>query len=649
MAGRFVRASKYRHVFGQPTKKEQCYDNLHISKNAWDTNLIKANPHYISVNWEASGGGAFAVIPVNERGRLPERIPLFRGHTAAVLDTDWNPFDDSLIVSSSDDGKVFLWRVPEEFSLHTDAEEPTDIAPVGRLSGHTRKVGHVLFNPAAENVLASASGDYTLKIWDIEQSQPRLTLKHTDIVQSLSWSADGALLVTTCRDKKLRIWDVRQEKPAQEVPGHGGAKNSRTVWMGELDRIATTGFSRMSDRQLGLWDVKNLKEPIGGFQILDSISGVCMPFWDDGTQCLYLAGKGDGNIRYFEYENDKFEYLSEYKSSDPQRGIAFVPKRGVNVHENEVMRAYKTVNDSYIEPISFVVPRRAEMFQSDIYPPTVGLKPGVSSGEWFEGQTSAPPKISLESVYEGKDPVEVPAASRKPASSPVTSPPPPKTEPEAPKSAEPSPAPVASRGPPPSVKDQKSSISAVASKFADSAEADEESDSSSFEEISKPTERPTVDVVARMEEKTRGPEILQEAKVENVRPALAAEPAKPDDSKAAAAATAPKSSQLWSGGSKVAASAESAAPAGAAGPTPAGAAEGIKSYLQDIKDAQSRTISLLEQQRRVIGQQMDQIMYLTAELDTLKTRIGERETVTDKDERIRRLELELEEAKSQVQ
>lgn len=43
----------------------------------------------MAVNWEASGGGAFAVIPVNEKGRLPEQIPLFRGHTAPVLDTDW--------------------------------------------------------------------------------------------------------------------------------------------------------------------------------------------------------------------------------------------------------------------------------------------------------------------------------------------------------------------------------------------------------------------------------------------------------------------------------------------------------------------------------------------------------------------------------
>jgi coronin-1B/1C/6 len=81
-----------------------------------------------------------------------------------------------------------------------------------------RKVGHVLFNPAAQNVLASASGDFSVKLWDIEQGKDRLALKHSEIVQSLSWSADGSMLVTTSRDKKLRIWDTRQEKPAQEVP-----------------------------------------------------------------------------------------------------------------------------------------------------------------------------------------------------------------------------------------------------------------------------------------------------------------------------------------------------------------------------------------------------------------------------------------------
>ncbi|RKF82156.1 Coronin-like protein crn1 [Golovinomyces cichoracearum] len=486
MAGRFVRASKYRHVYGKSSRKEACYDNLRISRNAWDTNLVKANPEYLAVNWEASGGGAFAVIPVNEKGRLPEQIPLFRGHTAPVLDTDWNPFNDRVIASGSDDCKVFIWQVPHEFTLYGENEEPVDIAPVSRLSGHSRKVGQVLFNPAADNILASASGDYTIKIWNIAQDKICLTLKHNEIIQSLSWSANGAMLATTSRDKKLRIWDVRQERPAHEVTGHSGAKNSRVVWMGEHNRLATTGFSKMSDRQMALWDVGNPNEPIGGFMLLDSISGVNMPFWDDGTQCLYLGGKGDGNIRYFEYENDKFEFLSEYKSAEPQRGLAFVPRRGINVHENEIMRAYKTVNDSYIEPISFTVPRRAEVFQSDIYPPAIGLKPAMSATEWLDGKDGLPAKIDLESIYQGNAPVEV-ASDYKPFV-PVSASAPTPVKAPIPRQNEPMPG-IQRTSTLSSISEQKSAITAIASKYQDDAGASPEDDASSFEEIRNPLQK----------------------------------------------------------------------------------------------------------------------------------------------------------------
>ena len=39
----------------------------------------------------------------------------------------------------------------------------------------------------------------------------------------------------------------------------------------------------------------------------------------------------DGNIRYFEYENDEFWLLSTYQSSEPQRGFAMMPKRAMAV------------------------------------------------------------------------------------------------------------------------------------------------------------------------------------------------------------------------------------------------------------------------------------------------------------------------------
>lgn len=131
------------------------------------------------------------------------------------------------------------------------------------------------FHPNADNVLASTSGDHSLKMWDIIKSSNQLTLKHTDIIQSLSFNRNGDTLVTTCRDKKIRIWDPRMNTVAQEAPGHAGAKNCRAVFING-ERIATAGFGKMSDRQLGLWDVKNLTKPIGGFTMLDQSAGVIM-------------------------------------------------------------------------------------------------------------------------------------------------------------------------------------------------------------------------------------------------------------------------------------------------------------------------------------------------------------------------------------
>lgn len=70
-----------------------------------------------------------------------------------------------------------------------------------------------------------------------------------------------------------------------------------------------------------------------------------------------VAGKGDGNIRYYEYESDNLYALDEHKSSDPQRGMCFVPRRAVNTSECEIARAYKLTTNS-IEPIAFIVPRK---------------------------------------------------------------------------------------------------------------------------------------------------------------------------------------------------------------------------------------------------------------------------------------------------
>lgn len=170
---------------------------------------------------------------------------------------------------------------------------PTDFDPVQRIDASPRKVGQVLFHPTASHVIASATGDHVVKLWDLGNidAGPRSSLHgHTDTIQCVEFNPTGTLLVTTCRDRKLRLFDPRSGgDPVSITEGHAGVKGARAAWMGDTDRIATTGFSKMSDRQLGIWDA-------GSFSNIKTISvdqsaGILMPFWSDNG-ILFLAGKG---------------------------------------------------------------------------------------------------------------------------------------------------------------------------------------------------------------------------------------------------------------------------------------------------------------------------------------------------------------------
>jgi len=209
------------------------------------------------------------------------------------------------------------------------------------------------------------------------------------------------VVVTTCRDRKIRLFDPRTGgDPVRVTEGHGGIKGARVVWMGDKNCFATTGFSRMSDRQLGIWDAGGLT----GLKMttLDQTSGVVMPFWSDNN-ILFLAGKGDGNVRYYEWESDTMFPLSEFKSSEPQRGMCFLPRRALDVSECEIARAYK-VAGSTIEPIAFIVPRKSDSFQSDIYPPAPSSEPALTAGEFFSGKNATRKLISLENGSVSSEP-----------------------------------------------------------------------------------------------------------------------------------------------------------------------------------------------------------------------------------------------------
>jgi coronin-1B/1C/6 len=278
--------------------------------------------------------------------------PLVAGHKGPVLDIQWNPFNDNVIASASEDAFVRVWEIPDE-GLKANLTEP-----LVELHGHQRRVGLIQWHRSANNVLLSAGADCKIIMWNVGSGEIISSIDHPDLIFHCDFSWDGSRLVTTCKDKKIRVYDPHTGELEQEAEGHEGAKPQRAIYL-RNGLIFTIGFSRMSERQYSLRSEANLREPII-LETLDTSNGVLSPFYDPDVNLIYLCAKGDSNIRYFEITDETpfVHYISTYQSTEPQRGMGFMPKRGCDILNCEIARFYKLHSKGMVEVLQFTVPRK---------------------------------------------------------------------------------------------------------------------------------------------------------------------------------------------------------------------------------------------------------------------------------------------------
>ncbi|RZF42100.1 hypothetical protein LSTR_LSTR006693 [Laodelphax striatellus] len=397
MSFRVVRSSKFRHVYGSSLKRDQCYDNIRVSKSSWDSTFCCVNPKFLAIIVESAGGGAFIVLPLSKVGRINADHPLVGGHKGPVLDIAWCPHNDNVIASGSEDCVVKVWHIPDGGISRTLTE------PIVDLIYHQRRVGLVLWHPTAQNVLLTAGSDNQVAIWNVGTGEVMVRIDcHPDIVYCASWNWDGSQLVTTCKDKKIRLINPRTGNVDEEAVCHEGSKATRAIFL-KSGLIFTTGFSKMSERQYSLRAPEQLTEPIVMVE-LDTSNGVMFPLYDPDTNLVYLCGKGDSVIRYFEItaELPFVHYINTFQTPDPQRGIGMMPKRGCDVSSCEITRFYRLNNSGLCQVITMTVPRKSELFQEDLYPDTVGDTAASTAEEWLEGKDAEPLLISLKDGYTPK-------------------------------------------------------------------------------------------------------------------------------------------------------------------------------------------------------------------------------------------------------
>jgi WD40 repeat protein len=124
------------------------------------------------------------------------------------------PVADAWFLALSPDGKTVALTLGEDGFLLCSLPRQTSV----RLTGHSDQGKWAAFSPDGR-LLATASSDATIKLWEVVSGRELATLRgHLTGVSAVAIAPDGRTLVSIEPQQGLRFWDLPTLREVAVVP-----------------------------------------------------------------------------------------------------------------------------------------------------------------------------------------------------------------------------------------------------------------------------------------------------------------------------------------------------------------------------------------------------------------------------------------------
>jgi U3 small nucleolar RNA-associated protein 13 len=154
----------------------------------------------------------------NQNTMKCKSLTTHKAHEKDINSLDVAP-NDRFLASGSQDRTAKVYEI--DFSRATgDRPAHGEIKLLGTCKGHKRGVWTVKFG-RTERVLATGSGDKTVKLWNLEDFTCVKTFEgHTNSVLRVDFINHGMQLVTSASDGLVKLWSVREEECIATMDNH---------------------------------------------------------------------------------------------------------------------------------------------------------------------------------------------------------------------------------------------------------------------------------------------------------------------------------------------------------------------------------------------------------------------------------------------